>query len=122
MQDPLPRTGRRRRKVGKVINSLSIARTFEKADIRTTQALHAKLRREEKRREEKRREEKRREEKRREEKRREEKKREEHVVRKDLGNTRANQFHQEAITSGSKSMTTLKAKIKSEINADQSKA
>ena len=43
-------------------------------------------------------------------------------MRKDLGNTRANQFYQEDITSGSKSMTTLKTKIKSAINADQSKA
>ena len=59
-------------------HSLSIARTFEKADIRTTQALDSKLRRED------------------------------HFVKKDLGNTRANQFYQEAITLGNKSMTTLK--------------
>ena len=73
-------------------HSLSIARTFEKADIRTTQALDSKLRREDL------------------------------FVKKDLGNTRANQLYQEAITSGSKSMTTLKTKIKSAIDADQSKA
>ena len=40
----------------------------------------------------------------------------------DLGNTRAHQFYQEAITLGTNSMTTLKTKIKSAINADQSKA
>ena len=73
-------------------HSLSIARTLERADIRTTQALNTKLRREE------------------------------HFVRKDLGNTRAHQFYQEAITLGTNSMTTLKTKIKSAINADQSKA
>ena len=61
-------------------HSLSIARTFEKADIRTTQALDSKHRRED------------------------------HFVKKDLGNTRANQFYQEAITLGNKSMTTLKTK------------
>ena len=72
-------------------HSLSIARTFEKADIRTTQALDSKLRRED------------------------------HFVKKDLGNTRANQFYQEAITLGNKSMTTLKTKIKSAIDADQGK-
>ena len=71
---------------------LSIARTLERADIRTTQALNTKLRREE------------------------------HFVRKDLGNARAHQFYQEAITLGTNSMTTLKTKIKSAINADQSKA
>ena len=43
-------------------------------------------------------------------------------MRKDLGNTRAHQFYQEAITLGTNSMTTLKTKIKSAINADQSKA
>ena len=43
-------------------------------------------------------------------------------MRKDLGNTRANQFYQEAITSASKSMTTLKTKIKSAIHADQGEA
>ena len=48
-------------------HSLSIARTFEKADIRTTQALDSKLRRED------------------------------HFVNKNLGNTRANQFYQEDI-------------------------
>ena len=73
-------------------HSLSIARTLERADIRTTQALNTKLRREE------------------------------HFVRKDLGNTRAHQFYQEAITLGTNSLTTLKTKIKSAINADQSKA
>ena len=61
-------------------HSLSIARTFEKADIRTTQALDSKHRRED------------------------------HFVKKDLGNTRANQFYQEAITLGNKSTTTLKTK------------
>ena len=73
-------------------HSLSIARTLVRADIRTMQALNTKLRREE------------------------------HFVRKDLGNTRAHQFYQEAITLGTNSMTTLKTKIKSAINADQSKA
>ena len=73
-------------------HSLSIARTLERADIRTTQALNTKLRRED------------------------------HFVRKDLGNTRAHQFYQEAITLGTNSMTTLKTKIKSAINVDQSKA
>ena len=43
-------------------------------------------------------------------------------MKKDLGNTRANQFYQEAITLGNKSMTTLKSKIKSAIDADQGKA
>ena len=43
-------------------------------------------------------------------------------MKKNLGNTRANQFYQEDITSESKSMTTLKTKIKSAIGADQSKA
>ena len=64
-------------------HSLSIARTLEKADIRTTQALNHKLRREE------------------------------HFVRKYLGNTIAHQFYQEVITLGTNSMTTLKTKIKS---------
>ena len=73
-------------------HSLSIARALERADIRTTQALNTKLRREE------------------------------HFVRKYLGNTRAHQFYQEAITLGTNSMATLKTKIKSAINADQIKA
>ena len=73
-------------------HSLSIARTFEKADIRTTQALDSKLRRED------------------------------HFAKKDLGNTRANQIYQKAITLGNKSMTTLKTKNKSAIDADPGKA
>ena len=72
-------------------HSLSIARTLEKDDLRTTQALNTKLRTEE------------------------------HFVRKNLGNTKAHQFYQEAITSGTNSMTILKTQIKSAINADQSK-
>ena len=47
--------------------------------------------------------------------------REESFVRKDQGKTRASQFYPEAITSGTKSMTTLKTKMKSVLNADQSK-
>ena len=43
-------------------------------------------------------------------------------MKKDLGNTRANQFYQVAITLGNKSMTTRKTKIKSAIDADQGKA
>ena len=43
-------------------------------------------------------------------------------MRKDLGNTRAHQFYQEAITLGTNSMTSFKTKIKSAINADQSKS
>ena len=42
-------------------------------------------------------------------------------MKKDLGNTRANQFYQEAITLGNKSITTLKTKLKSAIDADQGK-
>ncbi len=41
--------------------------------------------------------------------------------RKDLSNTKEHHFYQDAVMSGTNSMTTLKTKIKSMINVDQRK-